>query len=85
MIESRIPCVCCGYLTIPVSEGEGSFFTCPVCMWEDDELQSGDPDLSGGANKMSLNEARRNFRSIGAKGMDSLRHVRAPLPAEKPQ
>ena len=30
---------------------------CPVCGWEDDPVQRREPDLSGGANKLSLNEA----------------------------
>lgn len=31
---------------------------CPVCGWEDDSLQREDPDFEGGANEMSLNQAR---------------------------
>jgi hypothetical protein len=35
---------------------------CPVCGWEDDPAQSGDPDLAGGANNDSLNQARATWR-----------------------
>ncbi|MBO4506417.1 MAG: hypothetical protein J5728_08340 [Lachnospiraceae bacterium] len=35
---------------------------CPVCGWEDDKVQLRDPDFRGGANEMSLNEARAAFR-----------------------
>ncbi|ARP50579.1 hypothetical protein B6259_06620 [Ruminococcaceae bacterium CPB6] len=33
---------------------------CPVCGWEDDGVQLDEPDLEGGANEMSLNEARKH-------------------------
>ena len=35
---------------------------CSVCWWEADEIQEQYPDYSGGANKVSLNEARAGFR-----------------------
>ena len=35
---------------------------CPVCGWEDDKVQLRDPDFAGGANEMSLNEARESYR-----------------------
>ncbi|MCQ2546441.1 MAG: hypothetical protein MJ161_02685 [Clostridia bacterium] len=38
-----------------------SFEICPVCGWEDDRVQKEDPDYSGGANEMSLNEARQKY------------------------
>jgi rubrerythrin len=34
---------------------------CPVCGWEDDPVQRRDPDFAGGANTLSLNEARREY------------------------
>lgn len=37
----------------------GSYEICPVCNWEDDPIQEGEADYGGGANVMSLNEARR--------------------------
>ena len=36
---------------------------CPVCGWEEDMVQQEDPDFAGGANKMSLNEAKRKWQS----------------------
>ena len=35
---------------------------CPVCGWEDDKVQLRDPDFAGGANEMSLNAAREDYR-----------------------
>ena len=34
---------------------------CPVCGWEDDSAQRLDTDYCGGANRYSLNEARKRF------------------------
>ena len=49
------PCPCCGAEEI----GElGAYEICPVCGWEDDPVQSADPSYAGGANDMSLLEAR---------------------------
>lgn len=41
---------------------ENDFDICPVCGWENDGVQMEDPDYSGGANEMSLNEAREAYR-----------------------
>ncbi|WP_420130666.1 CPCC family cysteine-rich protein [Longimicrobium sp.] len=54
------PCPCCGFRTMP-DEERGSFDICPVCGWEDDRLQYADPDYRGGANEISLNQARAQF------------------------
>ena len=36
----------------------GDYEICPVCGWENDKVQTLDPDFEGGANEMSLNQAR---------------------------
>ncbi len=51
----RFPCPCC---SSPVLTEVGAYEICPVCNWEDDPVQSADPDFAGGANTMSLNAAR---------------------------
>lgn len=61
----RYACPCCAYLTFE-SIPDGSFEMCPVCWWEDDPVQLDDPDYEGGANRVSLNQARRNFKKWGA-------------------
>ncbi len=38
---------------------EGSNSICRVCGWEDDWQQAEKPDMTGGANGMSLNEYKR--------------------------
>jgi hypothetical protein len=58
-------CPCCGYKTL---FGRGGYEICPVCCWEDDGQDSPDADLVlGGPNgRLSLTEARGNFRQFGA-------------------
>lgn len=58
-------CPCCGYLTI---ESEETIITeiCKVCFWQYDEIAHKTPDRSIGANHISLNEARANFKKYGA-------------------
>ena len=34
---------------------------CPICNWENDLVQRKDPDFKGGANKLSLNEAIKEY------------------------
>ncbi len=77
------PCACCGYLTFD-EELPGTFEICPVCGWEDDEIQFRDPTYTGGANAVSLEQARENFRAIGAIDKESLGSVREPLLEEIP-
>lgn len=48
-------CRCCGEPTL--SERD-AYEICEACGWEDDPVQSRAPAFSGGANKISLNEAR---------------------------
>ncbi len=49
-------CPVCGKFEF---EFHGSFDICNVCGWEDDNLQESKPNYSGGANIMSLNEAKK--------------------------
>jgi hypothetical protein len=76
-MKATTHCACCGYLTI-----DEEYDICPVCDWKADRVQERDPTLAGGANQMSLIEARASFHAIGAKGPDHLTHVRPPRPNE---
>ncbi|MDX6916008.1 CPCC family cysteine-rich protein [Pectobacterium carotovorum] len=51
-------CSCCGSDSV---EGVGEHEICSRCRWEDDPFQAINPDRSGGANRMSLNQARLAF------------------------
>lgn len=57
----RRKCPCCGSLEIPTGE-EGLYYICSICGWENDEIQRDKPDYKGGANQMSLNEAKKAFK-----------------------
>lgn len=52
------PCPCCGSKVITTP---GAYEICDECGWEDDPVQSADPDYAGGANKTSLNQARKEW------------------------
>jgi hypothetical protein len=67
-------CACCGY-KIKRTEYYGSYEVCPICYWEDDQLQFEDPNMEGGANPMSLRQAQRNFRECGACEMTMKQYV----------
>lgn len=51
-------CPCCGNFTLTE---ERMFEICPICNWEDDNVQFDNPDFRGGANFLSLNEYRSLF------------------------
>jgi hypothetical protein len=62
----------------------GTYAICPVCWWEDDDLQFRDPDYQGGANKVSLRQARENFQRYGASEFEHKVNVRKPFMEELP-
>ena len=76
-------CPCCGFLTLS-EQPPGTFEICPVCNWEDDAAQAANPTLEGGANRVSLEQARGNFARFGASSKDAIGAVRKPLPDEIP-
>jgi hypothetical protein len=79
----RYACPCCCYLTLDEAP-TGTYNICKVCFWEDDNVQFHDPDYEGGANKVSLNQARENFRTHGVSETRFKSNVRPPLPEEQP-
>lgn len=79
---NKFPCPCCGFLTL--EEPPGSHEICPICFWEDDFVQFLSPSLDGGANSISLLEARQNFVQIGVSEERFKVYVRPPLPDEFP-
>lgn len=61
MEKKIVKCACCGSLEVPNGE-EGLGYVCTRCGWEKDGVQEDKPDYEGGANKMSLNEARKAYK-----------------------
>jgi len=55
-------CACCRLFKLP----NGSLHEiCPICGWEDDEVQNDDPDFEGGANDLSLNQYKKMKGYVG--------------------
>ncbi len=77
----KFHCPCCGYRTL-ANRPPGTFEICPVCYWEDDNVQFEDPAYAGGANPISLRQARLNFTAFGACELAKVPEVRRPLPNE---
>lgn len=73
----KYKCPCCGYYTLD-ERPNATYDICPVCFWEDDPIQLNDPTYWGGANRVCLLEARRNFIEFGACDMEAKPHVRCP-------
>lgn len=80
---TKYACPCCGYLTLD-ARPPGTWDICAVCWWEDDLVQYSDADFRGGANDVSLNEARAVFKRVGASDERFLSKVRGPFPSEYP-
>ncbi|WP_126971541.1 CPCC family cysteine-rich protein [Gynurincola endophyticus] len=68
-------CNCCGYNTL-MQFRDGTYEVCEICYWEDDKTQTDNPDYVSGANKISLNEARKNYEQSGASDLTLLQYVR---------
>lgn len=82
----RIKCPCCGFFTQLVEyEGEPLFEICEVCYWQYDEVAHDKPDTMKGANHVTLNEARKNFKIHGVCEEKFVHKVRPPLEEELPE
>lgn len=81
-MSNKYQCPCCGYFTLSEIP-PGTFEICPVCFWEDDNVQYNDPNYSFGANRESLNQARKNYAVFKASSKDFIKMVREPFDDEK--
>ena len=63
-----LACPACGFLTIS-EDFYGSFEICPVCGWEDDNVQLANPCSGGGANKESLADCQKRVGTWSAEQM----------------
>ncbi len=57
-MSSKVKCPCCGYCTIE-SDDEVIVDICDICLWQYDEVAHEKPSEAIGANKISLNDAKR--------------------------
>jgi hypothetical protein len=74
--EAIHQCPACDYFTLPT---RAQYDICPVCFWEDDGMDIDRLDQISGPNHLTLREARRNFREIGACAATYIEQV---LPAD---
>lgn len=74
---SKYKCPCCGYYTFELKP-DNTFEICPVCFWEADGVQLSKPYSNNGANRVSLLEAKRNFRQFGVIELRFMKYVRKP-------
>jgi hypothetical protein len=80
MKKPKHTCPCCGYLTF--SEDPGNYEICHVCFWEDDPVQLLDPWFQGGANKISLLEAQKNYSELRVSEARFISDVKGVLPGD---
>ena len=62
-MQKKYKCPCCENYTL--DNEPGTFDICNICYWEDDNVQRINPNYDGGANDISLNQARKNYKRIG--------------------
>jgi methionyl-tRNA synthetase len=83
-MNNKIQCPCCGNYTI---DGEDEVITdiCDVCFWQYDTVSQKNIDIPIGPNKVSLNEAKKNYLAFGSSSKRLLQYVRKPLDEELPE
>ena len=77
----KYTCPCCGYKSF--NESPGSYEICEICSWEDDISQLRFPNMQGGANKVSLIVAQKNFEKFGACEKRLIKNVRKPVKTDQ--
>lgn len=75
--DGKFYCPCCGYNTLS-EPPKGTHNICEVCFWEDDRTQLEDPSYEGGANRVSLIQAQKNFELFGACDKEMVQNVSNP-------
>ena len=75
-------CPCCGYDTFG-EDKRGQWKLCPICYWEDDPIQLQDHHYSGGANSVSVAEARENYAKFGACEEHLVKYTSLPKTIDK--
>src|SRR5262249_41653279 len=80
VVRDEFPCPCCGHIVF--GEPPDSYDLCPICFWEDENVQLRWPDWAGGANRPSLIDSQRNYRETGAMELRFTGKVRQPRPHE---
>lgn len=82
--HERFPCPCCAHLTLD-EPPPGTWLICELCGWEDDPVQFADVNYDGGANRVSLRQAREFYRTIGMSSPERLRRKQLSDPGRLPK
>ena len=75
-------CPCCKYFTIDDFGNEITFEICKICRWQYDLVCHEKPNTLKGANKVTLNQAKRNYNKFGASELRLLKFARKPKKSE---
>ncbi|QIK70243.1 glycosyltransferase [Erysipelothrix sp. HDW6C] len=81
----RIQCPCCLNFTIEDFGCEVIVDICSVCFWQYDIIGQNKVDIAIGPNKVSLVEARINYKKFGSSSERLLPNVRDPHAIELPE
>ena len=79
---SKYKCPCCENYTLNHDVYGHYGEVCEVCLWQSDEIQDNNPNIKEGFNPVSLNEARENYKRIGAITEKYVRYARKPKKEE---
>ena len=75
----KYQCPCCEFYTFEYDGGDGPLFEiCAVCSWQYDPVMHDRSNMTGGANKVSLDVARINYKKFGASEQRFINYVRKP-------
>jgi hypothetical protein len=80
----RKQCPCCEFYTVE-SEDEVIVDICDVCFWQYDLIAHKLPDDNIGANHISLNQAKENYKLFGVCKPEFRDLVRDPIEKELPE
>lgn len=64
---------------------DGGYEICPVCGWENDRVQNRDHSFWGGANFLSVNEARIEYFLLGSPAAEAARELSAQFAQKQAQ
>ncbi len=81
----KIECPCCFNYTIEDWGEEVIVDICPICFWQYDIVGQEQVDIAIGPNKVSLIEARKNYKKFGASTERLIPLVRKPHEDELPE
>jgi len=75
----KYPCPCCEFDTFEGDNEEAILFEyCAICFWQYDPVMHDKSDMTGGANKVSLDEAKVNYQKFGVSEQRFANSLRKP-------